>query len=63
MNRNDTLKSSKAKKSPIFNPSTTPATLNLVSFTFRVVGENTAIQSRCVDWAPFELESRKIEKE
>ena len=36
MNRNNLLKSSKVKKAPTFNPATNPATLNVVTFSFRL---------------------------
>ena len=56
MHRNNPLKSRKLKK---VNPATNPATLNVVTFGFRDADENKAIQSRCVEWAPLESESRE----
>ena len=59
MSKNHAVKS---RKNKVALPTTNIGPLNVVTFSFRVVDENSKIQSRCVDWAPLDLESRKIEK-
>ena len=59
MSKNHAVKS---RKNKVALPPTTPGPLNVVTFSFRVVVENSKIQSRCVECAPLDLESRKVEK-
>jgi len=60
MHRNNPLKSNKVKKAPIFNPSTNPATLNVVSFGFRATGENTGIQGSTIEWEALDSKIKEI---
>ena len=59
MQRNHVVKTRKNKKAPILTPEINSATLNVVTFSFRV-HENPIIHSRGVDWVPPELENKEI---
>jgi len=57
MRRNNPLKSKNLKK---VNPATNPATLNVVTFSFRAADEYTAIQGSTTEWKALDSKIKKI---